>query len=158
MSRAFPYDQRPLRVREIIKSENAPARVYGKKFEGGNFRVKEEPFAFHARATVRVRAERGLDRWCRGLGAANFAPFRNSARMKMIWDQRNSTPVIQHFSPKLLGLSYQRERARCARVSARVRACARAALGAPPDSAHGGFLVKSELLAAFYPGAGTEYV
>jgi len=27
--------------------------------------------------------------------------------MKMIWDQRNSTPVIQHFSPKLLGLSYQ---------------------------------------------------
>lgn len=41
----------------------------------------------------------------------------------MIWDQRNSTPVIQHFSPKLLGLSYQRQRAmRAAFLAVFVRA------------------------------------
>jgi len=108
-------------------------RFTGKEVWMRNFGVKEEPFAFHARATVRVRTERGLDRWCRGLGAANFAPFRNSARMKMIWDQRNSTPVIQHFSPKLLGLSYQRQRA-IRRVSGGVRARERPSAPAPRAS------------------------
>jgi len=109
-----------------------------------------------ARTTVRVRTERGLDRWCHGLGAANFAPFRNSARMKMIWDQRNSTPVIQHFSPKLLGLSYQRQRAWCAvflAVCVRVSSPRR-----PRRIQHGVSSWNRSPCGAFYPIAGTEYV
>lgn len=87
------------------------------------------------------------------VGAANFAPFRNSARMKMIWDQRNSTPVIQHFSPKLLGLSYQLQCAHATRalrgggggqeggrISFRVCVRARSRF----QRAREGFLVKSE--------------
>lgn len=62
-----------------------------------------------ARAAGRIDGAGGLCAGGGGAGAgANFAPRFEipRARMKMIWDQRNSTPVIQHFSPKLLGLSY----------------------------------------------------